>query len=245
MDSTDLYDLTWEDAEASLATADLVVLPTGSLEQHSRHLPLSVDTIRADELSAELVEAAPDHDLELLRLPTLPFGYSEHHMNYAGTVTLAADTYRDVIVQIGASMARHGASGLLLVNCHGGNIEPLKLAADRLERDHDLPVHFVHWTDYARDRLEAEFGEEWGHAGPHETSVIEHYRPDLVREDRIEPQERRASYETKVRRYFDDITRQGGLGDPTDSDPEFVAEVIEETTETILRAIANDVSEYE
>jgi len=243
----DLSELTWEEAEGGFERADFVVLPTGSIEQHSLHLPLSVDTLRADNLTDELVAAAPEHGLELLRLPALPFGYSEHHMNYAGTVTLGADTYQRVLEDIGSSVKRHGAKRLLILNCHGGNTEPMKLAADRLERDHDLPVHLVHWTDYARDQLEArfgEFGEDWAHAGPHETSAIELFRPDLVREDRKEPQTRRADYETKVRRYFGDVTEQGGFGDPSDSDPEFMAEVVEETTHRILRTLGDDISQY-
>lgn len=245
--SDSLFDLTWKDAAEALDTADFVVLPTGSIEQHSLHLPVSVDTLRADHLTDELIEAAPSHDLELLKLPTLPFGYSEHHMNYAGTITLSAETYQKVVTEIGASMAEHGAERLLVVNCHGGNIEPIALAADRLERDHDLPVHFVHWTDYARETLTAEFGDwgdDWGHAGPHETSVIELFRPDLVHEDRKEPQVRRANYETKVRRYFDDITQQGGMGEPSDSNAEFMSDVVAATTDRILRELKSDMEQY-
>ncbi len=90
-----------------------------------------MDTLRAESLSRELVEAAPDHDLSMVRLPTLPYGYSEHHMNYAGTVTLSSDTYQRVIVEIGKSIAEHGAERLAVVNCHGGNNAPLTLAADQ------------------------------------------------------------------------------------------------------------------
>jgi len=242
--SDSLFDLTWEDAADATDTADFVVLPTGSIEQHSLHLPVSVDTLRADHLTDELVAAAPDHDLDLLKLPTLPFGYSEHHMNYAGTITLTAETYRRVVTEIGSSMADHGAERLLVVNCHGGNAEPIALAADRLERDHDLAVYVVHWTDYAEEALEAEFGvrgDDWGHAGPHETSVIELFRPDLVHEARKEPQVRRANYGPKVRRYFDDVTEQGGFGSPSDSDAEFMSEVVAATTDRILRAVRSDM----
>jgi creatinine amidohydrolase len=242
--SDTLFDLTWEDAADAIDTADFVVLPTGSIEQHSLHLPVSVDALRADHLTDELVAAAPDHGLDLLKLPTLPFGYSEHHMNYAGTITLSAETYRRVVTEIGASVADHGAERLAVVNCHGGNAEPIALAADRVERDHELPVHVVHWTDYAADALEAEFGvrgDDWGHAGPHETSVIELFRPDLVHEDRKEPQVRRTNYETRVRRYFDDVTEQGGFGEPSDSDAEFMSDVVEATTDRILRALRSDI----
>lgn len=239
----DLYGMSWEDAEESLAAADAVVLPTGSIEQHSIHLPLSVDTLRADHLSAELVETAPDHDLSLARLPALPFGYSEHHMNFPGTVTLGADTYRDVIVDIGESVAAHGVDRLILLNCHGGNREPLAMAVDRLGRDADLTTHLVHWTDFGREALQAAFGEGWGHAGDHETSVVELFRPDLVHEDRKEPQDTRPFPKTRSYRYFDDVTEQGGLGDPTNSDSEAMAEIVEDTTDRILEQLRADIED--
>ncbi|MDZ7701746.1 MAG: creatininase family protein [Halobacteriales archaeon] len=78
----DLGSMTWPDAGERLAAADFVLLPLGSIEQHSRHLPVSVDTLRAETLTRKLAEAAPDHGLDIVRLPTLPYGYSEHHMNY-------------------------------------------------------------------------------------------------------------------------------------------------------------------
>jgi creatinine amidohydrolase len=242
-DDYDLGSMTWEDAEDALADATFVVLPCGSIEQHSLHLPVSVDTLRAENLTRVLAEAASERDLSMVRLPTLPYGYSEHHMSYAGTVTLKPDTYRAVVEDVGESIAAHGANRLLLVNCHGGNREPLALATDRIQRDHGLPTYFVHWTDFAREQLEAEFGEAWGHAGEHETSVIELFHPDLVRTERKEPQTRTAEFEARRYDYFDDITEQGGLGDPTDSDPEFLEQVVADATERILESLASDLAE--
>ncbi|MFA1611074.1 creatininase family protein [Halobellus rubicundus] len=226
--------MTWEDAAVAFETADYVVLPCGSTEQHSLHLPTSVDTLRSSYLTDELAERAPAYDLELLVLPPLPYGYSEHHLPFAGTITLDADTYQNVIVEIGQSAKEHGAERFLITNFHAGNIEPHKLAIDRLQRDHGLPTRYVNWTDFARDTLEERFGDEWGHAGEHETSVIEHYRPDLVRQEKKQPQTMHDADDSEAFRYFDDLTVEGGLGDPTASDPEFVAEVIAETTDTIL-----------
>jgi creatinine amidohydrolase len=163
-------------------------------------------------------------------------------MNYPGTVTLKPDTYREVIVEIGESLAAHGANRLLLVNCHGGNREPLKLAGDRIQRDHGLPTYFVHWTDYAREQLQEEFGEDWGHAGDHETSVVELFHPELVKDEKKEDQTRRADFEARQYAYFDDITEQGGLGDPTNSDPEFVEQVVADATQRILDALESDLA---
>lgn len=242
-DEYDLGSMTWEDAGEALETADMVVLPTGSIEQHSKHLPVTVDTLRAENLTRELVEAAPERGLSMVRLPTLPYGYSEHHMTYPGTITLGADTYQSVLEEIGASMAEHGADRLAIVNCHGGNRSPMKLAADRLQRDHGIEVYPVHWTEYGREQLVEEFGEDWGHAGDHETSVIELFHPDLVREDKKEPQTSKADYEIRQYEYFSDITEQGGLGDPTNADPEFMREVVADTTQRILDALESDMEQ--
>lgn len=242
-DEYDLGSMTWEDAGEALETADMVVLPTGSIEQHSKHLPVTVDTLRAENLTRELVEAAPERGLSMVRLPTLPYGYSEHHMTYPGTITLGADTYQSVLEEVGASMAEHGVDRLAIVNCHGGNQSPMKLAADRLQRDHGLEVYPIHWTEYGREQLVEEFGEDWGHAGDHETSVTELFHPDLVREDKKEPQTSKADYEIRQYEYFSDITEQGGLGDPTNADPEFMREVVADTTERILDALESDMEQ--
>jgi creatinine amidohydrolase len=242
-DEYDLGSMTWEEAEDAIEDAEFVVLPCGSVEQHSLHLPVTVDTLRAENLTQILAETAPEYDIPMIRLPTLAYGYSEHHMNYAGTVTLQSDTYQKVIEDIGKSMAAHGARRLLLINFHGGNREPLKLAGDHLQRHNGLSTYVVDWTDYAREQLEEEFGEEWGHAGEHETSVIELFYPDLVREGKKEPQTRKAEFKTRQYAYFDDITVQGGLGDPTNSDPTFLEQVIFDATGRILRDLKSDLKE--
>jgi creatinine amidohydrolase len=240
-DESDLAAQTWPENEATLDRADFVVLPTGSTEQHSTHLPTFTDSIRAAELSRALAEAAPKHDLELAVLPPLPYGESAHHLPFPGTITLAPDTYQEVVVDIGASLAAHDTSRLLLMNCHGGNREPLALAANRIEREHDLQTHFVHWTDFARERLQDAFGEGWGHAGDHETSVIELFYPDLVDHDAAEPQSTTDRPETRNPPSFDELTEQGGLGDPTAADAAAVESIIEAATEDILEALATDI----
>ena len=237
----DLATMTWEDAGEAFENADAALLGTGSVEQHSVHLPVSVDTLRAEHLTEELVDAADEHDLRFVRLPTLPYGMSEHHTNFPGTITLDPLTYEDAVVQIGESLARHGVERFVIVNCHGGNREPLSNAADRLVREYDLATHFVHWTDFARERLQEVFGEGWGHAGDHETSVIEHYRPDLVKNEKKQPQNAKSMPETATYGYFDRVTELGGLGDPTNADPEAVADVIDHGTEQILDALKADI----
>lgn len=240
-DDVDLAAQTWSENETAYEDADFVVLPTGSTEQHSLHLPTFVDSIRATELSRKLALDADEYDLSLRLLPTLPYGESEHHTPFPGTISLSPDTYQNVIVDVGRSLAAHDVKRLLLLNCHGGNRRPLSLATDRIEREHDLQTHFVHWTDYAQDSLEATFGEEWGHAGEHETSVLELFHPELVKDEAVMPQDTTERPETRSFSTFDEITEQGGLGDPTASDPTAVEEIIDDVTGDILEALAEDI----
>lgn len=240
-DPEDLAGKPWPANETAIDEADFVVLPTGSTEQHSTHLPTFVDSLRAAELTRLLAAEAPEFGLNLAVLPVLPYGESEHHMPFPGTVTLSPDTYQEVIVDIGSSVNAHDGNRFLLVNFHGGNRQPLSLAADRIEREMGLRTHFVHWTDYASDRLQDVFGEDWGHAGEHETSVMELFYPELVDHETAQPQDTKDTPETRSYRYFDEVTEQGGLGDPTASDPDRVEEIIEETTGDILKALAEDL----
>ncbi len=239
----DLGRLTWPTAEAAIPDADFLLLPTGSIEQHSHHLPVSVDTLRAESLTRILAEKASERDMSILRLPTLPYGYSEHHANFPGTITLDNETYQSVLVEIGESLARHGCQRFIIANYHGGNEQPIKLAADRIQRDHDLRTYPLNWTDYGREELTEEFGEEWGHAGEHETSVIELFYPGFVDADAKVPQTRRGRFDVRQYTYFEDITAEGGIGDPTQSDPAFVEGVVERTTARILDALEADIEE--
>ena len=46
--------LTWEEMNDAIACQKLIVLPTGSTEQHGRHLPLDVDLFSAKAFFLEV-----------------------------------------------------------------------------------------------------------------------------------------------------------------------------------------------
>ena len=46
--------LTWEEINDAIAAQKVVVLPTGSTEQHGPHLPLDVDAFLAESVCLEL-----------------------------------------------------------------------------------------------------------------------------------------------------------------------------------------------
>ena len=52
--------LTWEEMNEAIAAQKVVVLPTGSTEQHGPHLPLDVDTFLVESVCLELGRRMPD-----------------------------------------------------------------------------------------------------------------------------------------------------------------------------------------
>jgi creatinine amidohydrolase len=162
----------------------VVVVPTAAIEQHGPHLPLDTDTF----LCTSVVHAGAARAGYSIVTPTLCFGSSEHHMAFAGTVTLTQETFRDTVLDVCRSLARHGFRRLLVVNGHGGNTALLGAAVQQL--GFELPVHVValdYWT-LARPILD-EVRESptggMGHACEFETSLMLYLRPDSVRRELI------------------------------------------------------------
>jgi creatinine amidohydrolase len=164
-----------------------VVVPIGSIEQHGPHLPLDTDSFLCTRVAEAAAARAHDRG-PVLVTPTACFGSSEHHMAFAGTVTLRPDTFRQVVADLCMSLARHGLRRQLVVNGHGGNTA--LLAAEVQELGLEAPVHVLavdYWT-FARPVI-ADVRESgpggMAHACEFETSLMLHLRPDSVRRDRI------------------------------------------------------------
>jgi creatinine amidohydrolase len=165
----------------------VVVVPTGSIEQHGPHLPLDTDSFLCTRV-AEAAAARASVAEPVLVTPTVCFGSSEHHMAFAGTVTLQPETFADTVAEICGSLSEHGLRRQLVVNGHGGNTALLAAAVQQL--GFDAPVHAVavdYWT-FARavvaDVRESPPGG-MSHACEFETSLMLHLRPESVRRERI------------------------------------------------------------
>ncbi len=243
-----LWDMTYEEAGEAFKEADFIVLPTGSIEQHSIHLPVSTDSIRAEELTKYLVNNS--RELKMVMLPTLHYGQSNHHIHFTGTMTLKEETYIQVLKDIAWSVKQHGGKRLLIVNFHGGNVAPIQVARLMIERAVGLKVYFVGWSSFARDMV-----KEWapdvpyGHSGFYETSMILEFRPDLVRREKMKKQEQRFYQQISERQptrgtaaaYFDDNYITGGIGDPTLASADLAKKIIPETTRRIVEALIEDM----
>jgi creatinine amidohydrolase len=103
---------------------DVVLVPLGSTEKHGAHIPLGTDSYVTMEVVKRVAAEA-----DVMFSPLMPFGYSPHHMGRhlegAGTITLAAETYRRVMHDVGRSLIYHGFSKIIYVSHHGSNTKPI------------------------------------------------------------------------------------------------------------------------
>ncbi len=175
-------DLTTIDFEIVDCDRTIAVLPVAAIEQHGPHLPVSTDLTIANGMVEEVRQRCPE-DLDVLVLPTQPVGKSNEHLRSPGTLTLTAETALKIWVELGESVARAKVRKLVMINSHGGNAALLEVVARELRiRCGMLAVHGA-WRRFGLPAglytpLEGEVGI---HAGDIETSLMLHFRPDLVR----------------------------------------------------------------
>src|SRR3954447_9429731 len=180
--------LTGPEIRAIAARSDaLAMLPIGSLEQHGPHLPVITDTASASAAAIRAARLVAD-EMPVLVLPGLWTGMSEHHLPFGGTISLNFSELRGVLSGVVRSLRAIGFARLLIVNGHGGNVEPLAVAARELAHDYGLPVIACTPWYLTRSRVPevAETAETPAHACEGETSVMMAIAPDIVRTDRFE-----------------------------------------------------------
>ena len=70
---------------------------------------------------------------DVLLLPVLWLGASEHHLPFGGTLTATLPTYETMLIELLTPLLRDGFRRVMLLNGHGGNIDPLHVALRRLD----------------------------------------------------------------------------------------------------------------
>ena len=175
-------DHTWPEIRELAKHKPVCVIPCGTVEQHGPHLPLSTDFVTASEFSERAVRnVSPDAIL----LPTVHYGYNEHHMDYPGTVAIPGQDFIHYTANIGLSLVRHGFDKILYVNGHGSNRPFLEIAAREVCNRTDAFSALVSWWslipgEILKRELTSEFPGGVSHACEMETSVLLYLRPDLV-----------------------------------------------------------------
>jgi creatinine amidohydrolase/Fe(II)-dependent formamide hydrolase-like protein len=186
-----LEEMSWYQVKQALESGvDTVVAAAGSMEQHGPHMPMITDTL----LGTAVAEGVAARMGNVLRGPTIPFGVSEHHMAFKGTITLDKETFKAVVRQYVHCLGHHGFKNVVIIPSHGGNFGPL---AELLEETGGEinGARYLPYTDLMEfvgvmikvaepDGISPEIAG--AHAGEAETSMVLAERPELVEMSRAE-----------------------------------------------------------
>ncbi len=171
----------------------LLILPVGSTEQHSVHLPLCVDTLLAERFSEQLAER-----LSAYVAPTINYGYKSQPSSgggplFPGTIDLNGQTLVHLVRDILAELLDDGWKKILILNAHFENQAFLMEAADLVVRRNttEFPkIMVTAWFDHVSNDVipqvwdEVPFpGWELEHAAILETSAMLYYAPELVNQN--------------------------------------------------------------
>src|SRR5215210_3641951 len=115
-----LEEMTRDEAQDAFQQGAMVVLPTGSMEQHGPHLPLMVDTAAVTHVARAAAEQAAGQ-VPVLVAPTVHYGVSHHHLPFAGTMSLTSLLYIESVKELVRCLRHHGVRQVVLLNGHGGN----------------------------------------------------------------------------------------------------------------------------
>jgi creatinine amidohydrolase len=178
--------MTWEEARAAAGPGSVAILPVGAVEAHGPHLPLDTDVVIAHAMARAGAARLSTRGTSVVILPPLTYTAADFARGFAGTVSLRPETVTATLLDIAASLSRHGFGMLAIANAHldPDHLASLQAAADGIRHDLHLAVAFPNLvTKPWALRLGEEFRSGACHAGRFETSILLAERPELVRED--------------------------------------------------------------
>jgi creatinine amidohydrolase len=233
-----LQEMTWSEVDG-LSRDTPVVFPVAALEQHGRHMPVFTDSLLLGEVVRRVAEQRGDR---VLFAPLQWLGNSDHHLDFAGTLSAPPRVYLDLLAASLENFMAHGFRRLLLLNGHGGNIVPIQQVVFEVRqrhrtRDDLLLLGSTYWTLGARPQ-DAGAGiaqGRMGHACEWETSMMLRLAPHLVRDHTaVDPVPFGNPFEPASRGW---VTRErsgpGHIGDPRAATAE--------KGEVLFRLFAGDV----
>ena len=181
----------WPEIEAYLATSKAILIPIGSTEQHGPN-----GLIGTDAICAEIIAKRAGDETGILIGPTFNVGQAQHHMAFAGTITLRPSTMLAAVCDWAQSLAHHGFERLYWLNGHGGNSATLNAAFSEiyhgatLGQGRALRCMLRNWWELpgVPDLCKQLFPVgEGSHAAPSEVSVSYFAYPEAIKHVAMSP----------------------------------------------------------
>lgn len=240
---------TWNEVEDYLTRSTGIILPIGSTEQHGPN-----GLIGTDAITAEAIAKGVGEKTGALVAPTVAVGMAQHHMAFAGSMTLRPSTLIAVVRDMVASLAKHGFTRFYFVNGHGGNVATVTAAFSEvyaeasLARGTNAPslrCKLMNWyMAQGISKLSKElYGDREGsHATPSEVAVTQYLFPDEIKRTAAQPLAPRGGFHDAedYRRRFPD----GRIGsDPWLATPEHGKRIYDLAVAAIAEDYAGFVAE--
>lgn len=180
---------TWQEVDAYLERSRGVIIPIGSTEQHG---PLGF--IGTDAICPEVIARGVAERIDVLVAPTISIGMAQHHLGFAGSISLRPSTLIAVIRDVVQSLARHGFERCYFLNGHGGNVATVTAAFSEIYADSSFArgggnqpgvrCKLSNWyMAPGVKNLSAKLygGSEGSHATPSEVSLTYYAYPEFVK----------------------------------------------------------------
>jgi creatinine amidohydrolase len=157
-----------------------MIVPTGSTEQHNEHLAMINDTASVTLVAQQ---AALQLYPQVMVATPVSIGISPHWMDRKGTLSLKKETFLAVVYDICESLQVHGVQKILVLNGHGGNVQPLKQNVPEFAKK--LGIHIEahsYWEAYTPEIVKRYMvsGKAPGHAAEFETSFAMAAFPERI-----------------------------------------------------------------
>lgn len=237
-----LSEMTWPEVQEALKTAVLAVIPIGAHEQHGPHMTENCDDVLAEEMARRLVTNLHPY---AVMTPTIPFGISIHHIHFPGTITLRPETLTRVLYDVIWSLKQHGLENFLIVNAHGGNQSLLSVASTEISVELGVKVYYAKTTASAKQAIAKHVQSKvFGHSCEREVSEALYMAPHIIRQDRLSEAEFNDGKWRQLRPgnpiqgfyFYDEMTRNGCIGNATQASLEAGREIVEEALDNLTRA---------
>lgn len=250
--SVEMGELTWEEFAEHVDTSPVFV-PVGSTEQHGPHLPLNVDTVLAVEFTKRAAQR-----VDGLVAPPLPYGFKSQAdsgggADFTGTTNLDGETLRRLFGDVIGDLVADGATKIVAFNGHYENEFFLREAVDLHLEDAEGEFIIASWWDLLSSDVRDDIFNEvpggfpgWAteHAGVVETALMMHFRPNLVREDRVvdDGPDRSPKYVFEPAR-DDQIASTGAYYKATYATPEMGERVATDVLDTLVEGVGREWSD--
>ncbi len=171
-----LENLTWMEAEKVFRDYKVGLIALGArTKEHGPHLRLNNDYLMAEYLKDRVAAEVP-----VIVLPTLQYGYYPAFLEYPGSISIGAETFKNVIVDICRSMSGYGIKKFYVLNTGVSTTPPLARAAAELAAA-EITLRYLDILEIDKSLPEGLLRQEGGtHADESETSMMLYIAPETV-----------------------------------------------------------------